>query len=181
MRKFLISVYVLFVLGSCATQDRCSKKFPVTELSVKDSFVIRDSVVVKIKDSVYLSIKDSIVYSEGMSGKDSMPCTENGRYVFKRGGDVFTVMVKDGTVFFDYNLKATQSRFLHEISFKNSQIDSLKTAISLSKSEKVVVLPEKKESLKDKIFRYVQGVLSLIGLIWIISYLFRLLIRKLSN
>lgn len=129
-------IFILLLLSSCVTKKACETKFPA-ETRIKDSIVVRDSIV--IKDSIRIQTKDSIVIVESASGTDSMPCNENSKTTIKRNGDVFTIKVKNGKVYFDYDLKGTTSRFQEVISEKDREIKNMSTGISKSAETKVVV------------------------------------------
>jgi hypothetical protein len=93
---------------------------------MKDSIVIKDSVV--IHDSIVIKFekKDSVVVVQGSSGSDSMPCSENQKSTIRRGGDIFTISVKNGVVRFSYDLAGTISRFTAEKESMQRVLDSYK-------------------------------------------------------
>jgi len=121
----LVLLFIMLALTSCVTQDKCQRKFPPS-VTTKDSIVFKDSI--RIKDSVSIRVekKDSIVIVQGISGKDSMPCNENGKTTIRRGGDVFTITTKNGKVYFDYDLKGTESRYQFMLNEQSRVINELK-------------------------------------------------------
>lgn len=129
-------IFILLLLSSCVTKQACEKKFP-PETRIKDSIVVKDSLV--IKDSIVIKTKDSIVIVEGVSGSDSIPCNENSKTTVRRNGDVFTIKVRNGKVYFDYDLKGTTSRFQELITQKDFEINKLSVMQKNSEETKVVV------------------------------------------
>jgi hypothetical protein len=170
-----IVVLLAIIFSSCVTQKKCEQKFPTQEITnIRDSVAIRDSV--NIRDSINIVSKDSIVIKEGISGKDSIPCTENAKTTIKRGGDVFNVWVKNGKVYFDYNLEGTTSRF-------NTTIQVLKQEIALLKESKSSNV-ETKTEVVTKTETYIPWwvkVLAWIGAGALVWTLVKLLIQKLAD
>jgi len=127
--KWIASIlFVLLILPGCITKKACERKFPPSE-TISDSIVIRDSIVIKDSTVIRYEKKDSIVIKESASGKDSVPCNENTKQVIKRGGDTFIVEVKNGKVYFSYDLAGTISRYQ---SIKEENLQS-KTSVRDSK------------------------------------------------
>ena len=170
-----IVVLLAILLSSCVTQKRCDDKFPPQEkFNIRDSVAIRDSL--RIRDSVNIVTKDSIVIKEGISGKDSIPCTENAKTTIKRGGDIFNVWVRNGKVYFDYNLEGTVSRFSKEIKYLKQENLSLRE----SKSSNI----EDKKEVVTKTETYIPWwvkVLAWIGAAALVWTLVKLLIQKLAD
>lgn len=150
MGRFITIILLLIITQSCVTQKNCDKKFPPAT-NIKDSVVVRDSVVIKtivketIKDSV--RIKDSTVVVQGVSGEDSIPCNENSTTIIRRGEDIFRIQIKQGKVFFNYDLKGTQSRYQSIIQSKDREykenLERFKASnVNASHSETKVVISE---------------------------------------
>jgi len=165
MRSVIFILMVVFA-SSCVTKQACERKFPAQS---KDSTVIKDSFVIKIiiKDSV--AIRDSIVIHEGASGKDSVPCNENSKTVIKRGGDEFVIQVRNGKVYFSYDLKATTERYQSIIREKDKEIEQAKSNVQVK--EKVITVT--KEVLY---IPWWVKILAWIGAIAMVVLLVRLLI-----
>ena len=139
-------------LSSCVTQKRCDKKFPP---STRDSIVIKDSVVIKEKDSVVISYHDSTIITEGISGEDSLPCSENTTTKIVRGGDTFIIKVKDGKVHFKYDLKGTISRFSKKGIDRSSVKETTEKSSKAEVHEKTIVRVQQYIPLWVKILAYI--------------------------
>lgn len=108
--KKLIAILSIFTIFSCST-IKPQPKIEVKTIT-KDSLVLHDSTVIKT------IIRDSVAIIPGVKGKDSLPCNQNQSYVIKRGNDSFKIKIKDGIVYFDYDISSTINEY-------KSQIDSL--------------------------------------------------------
>lgn len=181
MKRTLLLLVIVALISSCATEKICKQKFGAQVTSVKDSIVIKDSTVVRIKDSVYVNVKDSVVIKEGAKGKDSIPCNENSSQTIKRGDDVFHIKVKNGMVFFDYDLKGTVSHFNSVIDYKSHQVDSLSQLIQKQSTESVKILPAPTVSWWKawllKIWSVLELILAAIGLFYIIKTVIKVVIK----
>lgn len=180
MKRILLALFTVSLLASCVTQSACDKKFPPTT-SKKDSTVIHDSVVVKIKDSVNIVTKDSTVIVEKVSGKDSIPCNENSKQTIRRGKDVFNISVKNGKVYFDYNLEGTVSHYNSIIQYQAHAIDSMSNLSVTHVQETTIVkappaLPWWKAWL-IKIWDVLELILALLGAFCVIRFVVKLVIK----
>ena len=152
VRNALVKIWLVIVIGwvlfalFSAIGCRCAKP----SISKSDSLVIRDSfrLVLKIKEVEQVTTRDSIRWKDSLNITEVFNCNENQVYRVNRSGDQFTIRIKDGKIYLDVNLMATESRYREIISAKQRESDSLQSAnFSLTHataSKEVVVLKEKK-------------------------------------
>ena len=171
-----ILIPLLIILTSCATQKRCEQKYGKI---TKDSTVIHDSI--RYTDSTVIKTvkRDSVVIREAVEIKDSMPCANNGKYMFKRGGDEFYVTVKDGEVYFSAKLAATESHYESIINDKEREIKSLQ-----SKQDTHVVvkeLPVPKVPWYMHLWDWLLKVLAAIGAFYLLTLLCKYFLKTICG
>lgn len=160
---------MMLVIVACTSSERCARKYPP---SVRDSVVIRDSTVL-IESTIFKVVeRDSIILVPGIKGEESMPCNENGKYVIRRGGDVFVIKINNGKVDFTYDLAGTVTAFSERVSEKDREIALLKNfnTTASHKEDRVI-------KVKEKWVPWYYKALSLIGVLSLAYFSIRLAIK----
>ena len=180
--RTLLLLTIALIATSCATQRRCDKLFP-PETRIKDSTVVtyKDSTIEKVE--VKTITKDSIVYTAATKDSGEVETSENSVYKFKNDKVSIKLIIKDGKVRYFVDVSATESRY-------STKIDSLSKVVEKYKSRDSVVVKDKevvKQAVEPKtpwylkLYGYAKDALALIGLIWLIVLLFRLVIKKFAG
>lgn len=181
--RYLIVLFSVLLLTSCYTQKQAINKFCKPETRIKDSVVVRDSI--HIIDSLVQKtvIKDSIVYIKAVKDSGEVSASENSTYKFNNGNVKVEIKVGDGKVKWKIDQQATISRFQSIIDSVSHENQVLKQRDSTNVKEKIVTVKEPCEGDKwySGILEWVKNGLALIGLIWLISFLFQRVIKVLSN
>lgn len=145
----------------------------------KDSLVIRDSVreVVKVKEMVKFIEKDSVVFKDSLRIREVFNCNENQVYLVNRSGDQFTIKIKDGKIYLDVKLTATESRYREIISSKQREADSIYSAnfnLKHATASKEVIMLKEKKPWYYYIVTWIVVVLAAIGLFSLLEKLIKL-------
>ncbi len=139
MGRIVIGLFLFIVFG-CSSQKKCERAAKLCP--THEQIVTKDSTVYNYKDSFRIVIKekDSVVVRDSFYAEHEMPCQEGLTSKIVRGGDVFTVSVKDGKVKLAVSLKGTESRYQSTIKEKDRVISELKQDISLKKESKTITV-----------------------------------------
>jgi hypothetical protein len=182
MKNLLFISFVALIATSCVTQRRCDKLFP-PETRIKDSTVLtyKDSTIEKVE--VKTITKDSIVYTAATKDSGEVETSENSTYKFKNDKVSIKLIIKDGKVKYFVDVSATESRYSTKIDSLSKLVEKYKSKDSLVVKGKEVVRQavEPKIPWYTKLYGYAKDILALIGLIYLLILLFRMVVKKLAG
>ena len=180
--RTLLFITIALIATSCATQKRCEKLFP-PETRIKDSTVVtyKDSTIEKVE--VKTITKDSIVYTAATKDSGEVETSENSVYKFKNDKVSIKLIIKDGKVKYFVDVSATESRYSTKIDSLSKVVEKYKSRDSLVVKDKEVVRQaiEPKTPWYTKLYGYAKDILALIGLIWLLILLFRMVVKRLAG